>query len=137
MKNKEFIRSLKFLLFSISAGIIQIAFFVIFEEFFKFDHWLSYLLALILSVVWNFTFNKKYTFKSNANLTKSMILVALFYCVFTPLSTVLEHYLADVVHINAYLVTAINMVLNFVTEFLYQRFVVYRNSVDSAVKDRG
>ena len=131
MKNKELIRSLKFFLFSISAGIIQIVSFALFEEVFHFAHWLSYLIALVLSVVWNFTFNRKFTFKSNANLTKSMILVALYYCVFTPLSTGLEHYLAGVILMNAYLVTFINMVLNFITEFLFQRYVVYRNNVDT------
>lgn len=131
MKNKELIRPLKFFLFSISAGIIQIVSFALFEEVFHFAHWLSYLIALVLSVVWNFTFNRKFTFKSKANLTKSMILVALYYCVFTPLSTGLEHYLAGVILMNAYLVTFINMVLNFITEFLFQRYVVYRNNVDT------
>ena len=134
MDKKELLRTVKFLLFSISAGVIQIVSFAVFEEVFHFAHWLSYLLALVLSVIWNFTFNRKFTFKSNANVAKAMTLVALFYAVFTPLSTLLEHFLTDSVHMNEYLVTIINMLLNFVLEFLYQRFVVYKNSIDTSEK---
>lgn len=134
MDKKELLRTVKFLLFSVSAGVIQIVSFAVFEEFFHFAHWLSYLLALVLSVIWNFTFNRKFTFKSNANVAKAMTLVALFYAVFTPLSTLLEHFLTDSVHMNEYLVTIINMLLNFVLEFLYQRFVVYKNSIDTSEK---
>ena len=134
MDKKELLRTVKFLLFSVSAGVIQIVSFAVFEEFFHFAHWLSYLLALVLSVIWNFTFNRKFTFKSNANVAKAMTLVALFYAVFTPLSTLLEHFLTDSVHMNEYLVTIINMLLNFVLEFLYQRFVVYKNSIDTNEK---
>ena len=134
MKNKELLRTIKFTAFSLSAGVIQIGSYALFSEVLKLEHWLSYLVALVLSVLWNFTLNRKYTFKSNANITKAMILVALFYLVFTPLSTTLEYYLADVYHINGYLVTLLNMVLNLVLEFLYQRFVVYRNSIDTNAK---
>ena len=134
MDKKELLRTVKFLLFSVSAGVIQIVSFAVFEEVFHFAHWLSYLLALALSVIWNFTFNRKFTFKSNANVAKAMTLVALFYAVFTPLSTLLEHFLTDSVHMNEYLVTIINMLLNFVLEFLYQRFVVYKNSIDTSEK---
>ena len=62
---------------------------------------------------------------------KAMALVFAFYCVFTPLSTGLGHYLADGLGWNEYLVTGINMVLNFVLEFLYDRFVVFRDSIDT------
>lgn len=87
MKNKELIRSLKFLLFSASAGIIQIASFTLLEEVIHASHWLSYLISLILSVLWNFTFNRKFTFHSAGNIPVAMMKVALFYVVFTPLST--------------------------------------------------
>ena len=133
MNKKELLRSLKFLLFSISAGIIQISSFALLNELLYLPYWVSYLIALVLSVVWNFTFNRKYTFKSDANIARAMTLVALYYAVFTPLSTYNEHFLTALGW-NEYLVTAINMVINFVTEFLFQRFVVYRNRVDTAVK---
>ena len=103
------------------------------NELLHLDYWMSYLIALVLSVVWNFTFNRKYTFKSDANIARAMTLVALYYAVFTPLSTYNEHLLTGLGW-NEYLVTAINMVINFVTEFLFQRFVVYRNRVDTAVQ---
>ncbi|MBQ7063886.1 MAG: GtrA family protein [Firmicutes bacterium] len=131
MEKKEWLRSLKFLLFSCSAGLLQIGSFTLFNELLHFPYWVSYLLALVISVIWNFTFNRKYTFRSTEKVGRAMSLVFAYYLVFTPLSTLLEHQLADVMGWNEYLVTAINMVLNFVTEFLYQRFVVYRNSLDT------
>ena len=134
MNRKEWLRSLKFVLFSASAGIIQMGSFALLNELVQLDYWLSYLISLVLSVVWNFTFNRKFTFKSTGNVGRAMMLVALYYCAFTPLSTLLEHYLADTLAWNEYIVTFINMLLNMVTEFLFQRFVVYRNSVDNNEK---
>ena len=131
MDRKELWRSVKFLLFSISAGIIQITTFTLLNELLHLPYWVSYLTALVLSVLWNFTFNRRYTFQSTENVARAMTLVFLYYLVFTPASTYLEHYLAGVRGWNEYLVTAINMVINFITEFLFQRFVVYRNSLDT------
>lgn len=131
MNKKELLRSLKFFLFSISAGVIQMGSFALLNELAGLQYWASYLTALVLSVVWNFTFNRKYTFKSTENVARAMLLVALYYCVFTPASTLLEHWLAGNLGWNEYIVTALNMVLNLVTEFLFQRFVVYRNSLDT------
>ena len=128
---KQFWQAVKFTLFSVSAGIIQIGIFTLLNELLHLDYWLSYLIALVASVLWNFTFNRRYTFKSDGNVARAMLLVFAFYCVFTPLSVSLEHYLAGVRGWNEYLVTAINMILNFVLEFLYQRFVVYRKTLDT------
>ena len=131
MNQKEWLRSLKFLLFSLSAGIIQLGGFALLNELLHLDYWLSYLLALVASVIWNFTFNRRYTFQSTANIGRAMLLVFGYYCVFTPLSTLLEHYLAGDLAWNEYFVTILNMGLNLVTEFLFQRFVVYRGSLDT------
>ncbi len=133
MKNnrKEIWRAIKFTLFSASAGLIQIGSFALFKELLHFPNWLSYLLALILSVLWNFTLNRKFTFKSANNVPVAMLKVACYYAVFTPLSTLLERWLADSLGWNGYLVTAINMILNFVTEYLYDTFVVFRGSIDT------
>lgn len=128
---KELLRSLKFLLFSISAGLIQMGSFALMNELLHLPYWLSYLVALVLSVLWNFTLNRQYTFKSTANIGRAMTLVFCYYLVFTPLSTMLEHQLAGVQGWNEYLVTFMNMVINFVTEFLFQRFVVYGQNVDT------
>ena len=133
-KKKEWIRVAKFTLFSVSAGLIEIVSFAMLNELLHLPYWMSYLIALVLSVLWNFTLNRKFTFKSAANVPVAMLKVACYYAVFTPLSTMLEHLLAGNLGWNEYLVTAINMLLNFVTEFLFQRFVVYRNSVDTAEK---
>lgn len=131
MDRKEILRSLKFLLFSLSAGIIEIGAFSLLNELTAWSYWPCYLIALVLSVLWNFTLNRRYTFQSASNVPKAMALVFAFYCVFTPLSTLLGNYLAEGLHWNEYLVTAINMIANFVLEFLYDRFVVFRDSLDT------
>ena len=131
MKHKELLRTIKFVLFSISAGVIQMGSFALLNELAGLQYWLSYLIALVLSVLWNFTFNRRYTFQSTENIGRAMLLVGLYYCVFTPVSTWLEHILAGNLGWNEYLVTLINMLLNLITEFLFQRFVVYRKSIDT------
>ena len=125
MSKKELIRSLKFLLFSISAGVIELVAFSLLNELTHWSYWPCYLIALVLSVLWNFTLNRRYTFQS------AMALVFGFYCVFTPLSTLLGSYLADTLAWNEYLVTALNMAANFVLEYLYDRLVVFRKSIDT------
>ena len=125
------IRSVKFTLFSVSAGVIQIVSFTLLNELLHLDYWISYLIALTLSVLWNFTLNRRYTFQSANNVPLAMLKVAAFYLVFTPASTFLENWLTTGYGWNEYLVTAINMVLNFVLEFLYDRFFVFRDSLDT------
>ena len=120
----------KFTLFSASAGILQVAVFTLLETALGLPYWPSYLIALVASVLWNFTFNRRYTFRSDANLARSMLLVALFYAVFTPLSTLWGDALPRAGW-NDFVVLAGTMAVNFVTEFLYQRFVVYRNLIDT------
>ncbi len=133
-KKKEFWRVVKFTLFSASAGLIEIGSFTLLNELTGWSYWPCYLIALVLSVLWNFTLNRKFTFQSAANVPVAMLKVALYYAVFTPLSTLLGNYLAETLGWNEYLVTALNMLLNFVTEFLYQRFFVFGKSIDTAKK---
>ena len=128
---KEFWRTVKFTLFSISAGLIEIGAFTLLNELMRLPYWVSYLAALALSVIWNFTLNRRYTFHSAASVPKAMLKVALYYAVFTPLSTYLEHWYTSTLGLNEYLATALNMLLNFVTEFLYQRFFVFGKSIDT------
>ena len=128
---KEFWRAVKFLLFSISAGVIEIVSFALLNELTPWSYWPCYLIALVLSVLWNFTLNRRFTFRSANNVPKAMLKVAAYYAVFTPLSTLLGNYLAETLGWNEYLVTAINMVLNFVTEYLFDTFVVFRGTIDT------
>ncbi|MDD6042079.1 MAG: GtrA family protein [Clostridia bacterium] len=130
MKNNSLWQMIKFTLFSASAGIIQVASFTVMETLFHLPYWPSYLTALILSVLWNFTFNRRYTFRSDANIMRSMLLVGLFYVVFTPASTWWGDALTKAGW-NDFLVLALTMLANFVLEFLYQRFVVYRGQIDN------
>ena len=131
---KEFFRFLKFTLISASAGLIELGSFTLFNELLHWPYWLSYMVALVLSVLWNFTLNRKYTFQSAADVPSAMLKVALFYAVFVPASTWLEHYMTGL-GVNEYIVTVGNMLLNFVLEFFYQRYYVFRNSIDTNTKN--
>ena len=149
-KKENALQAIKFVLFSASAGIIQTVSFtlldllfknvetesVIMQQLFRSEYGVQYLVALILSVLWNFTFNRKFTFKSATNIPKAMLKVFGYYCVFTPLSTLLGS--LATAHFNLgeglgkYIVLAVTMITNMVTEFLFCRFVVYRDSINTA-----
>lgn len=133
-KKKEFLRAVKFTLFSISAGIIQLAAFTFLNEIWHFKYWVSYLSALVLSVLWNFTLNRKFTFRSANNIPIAMLKEGLFYAVFTPLSTWWTAVLTENVGVNEYIVLVLTMLINFVTEYLYQRFIVFGKSIETANK---
>lgn len=130
MKNKELLQQIKFTLFSISAGIIQIVSFALFNDLLKWKWWPSYLLSLILSVLWNFTLNRKFTFKSASNVPIAMAKVFGYYCIFTPLSTLLGNYLTTNLQWNDYVVTLLNMLINLITEYLFQKYVVFKDVLD-------
>ncbi|MBQ7837453.1 MAG: GtrA family protein [Clostridia bacterium] len=129
-KKQNIIQVIKFALFSASAGIIQIGSFTLLTELTDWEYIYCYLPSLILSVLWNFTFNRRFTFKSANNVPVAMLKVALFYCVFTPLSTWAGHKLTGM-GINDYIVEIGTMAVNLVTEYIYCRFVVYRNSMNT------
>ena len=132
MKDKKEIgRMIKFTLFSISAGAIQLGLFELLYNVIKWSWWPSYLIALIASVIWNFTLNRNYTFKSASNVPVAMFKVFCFYAVFTPVSTILGNYLAEDLGWDGTIVTLINMLCNFVLEYLYDRFYVFKDSIDS------
>lgn len=134
-KRKELLRTIKFTLFSISAGVIQVVADLLCNELLGMVAWLSYLIALVCSVLWNFTLNRKFTFQSASNVPIAMLKVAAFYVVFTPLSTWWTAALTDGLGWNEYLVLALTMVVNFVTEYLYQRYFVFGDSIDTAKKE--
>lgn len=133
-KHKEVTRGVKFVLFSISAGIIEFASFALLDGITPWPYWPKYLIALTLSVLWNFTLNRRFTFRSAGNVPIAMLKVALFYAVFTPLSTILGNYLVETCGWNALLVTILNMAFNLVTEYLYDRFFVFRKTIDTNQK---
>lgn len=130
MEKKEIIRAVKFVLFSASAGLIEMGSFALLNELTPWRYWPCYLIALTLSVLWNFTLNRRFTFRSYANIPRAMLLVMLYYAVFTPVTTILGDWLAESVGWNEYLVTILNMLLNLVTEFLFQKHIVYRGQID-------
>ena len=135
MKKESVLQIIKFTLFSASAGIIQVASFTVFNELFKWMYWPAYLTSLILSIIWNFTFNRRYTFKSAANVPVAMAKLFGFYAVFTPLSTWLGH-LAEKAMVNDYLILIITMLSNFVLEFLFSKFVIYKNQENTREKNK-
>lgn len=141
MKNKNLLQAIKFALFSASAGIIQVASFTLLNEvvlpniniqneklmaILSAEYGVCYLVALTLSVLWNFTFNRRFTFKSAANIPVAMAKVFGFYLVFTPVSVYLGE-LATSKGVNEYIVLALTMLSNMVLEYLFCKFVVYRN----------
>ena len=128
-QKKQMWQAIKFTLFSISAGVIQIGSFTLLEIFVK-DYWIPYLISLVLSILWNFTLNRRYTFKSAANVPIAMAKVFGFYLVFTPVSTYLGN-LAEGCGINDFLILIVTMLANFVLEFLFCKFVVYRGKEDT------
>lgn len=132
MNIHELFRFLKFMLVSASAGILQIGSFALLNELLQWSYWPCYLLSLVLSVVWNLTVNRKVTFRSTANIPAALAKILAFYAVFTPLTTIVGNWLVETVGWNEYLVTVLNMLFNFVTEFFFQRFVVFRNTIDSS-----
>lgn len=138
-KKQNIVQTIKFALFSAGAGIIQTVTFTLLNEAFKLDYWAAYLPALVLSVLFNFTVNRKFTFKSAANIPIAMLKVAGYYCVFTPLSTWggnalkawLDLTVPGIASWSEYIVLALTMLLNLSTEFLFCRFFVYRNSINT------
>ena len=146
-KKENALQAIKFACFSASAGIIQIVSFTLLNEllpttdstnaiaqwFFNSEYGGSYLVALTLSVLWNFTFNRKFTFKSAANIPVAMLKIFAFYCVFTPVSTILGEMVAQrfTASYVEYIILAVTMATNMISEFLYCRFFVYKNSMNT------
>lgn len=133
-KKESWLQVIKFTLFSISAGLIQIGSFSLFNEVLKLEYWTSYLTSLLLSIIWNFTFNRKFTFKSAANVPLAMLKVLGYYAIFTPLTTWGGNAL-EAIGWNEYLVLGLSMLLNFITEFLFTKYVVYRHQINTALKN--
>ena len=133
MKDKKQLwQAVKFTLFSASAGLIEMGSFALVEIFVK-DYWIPDLISLVLSVLWNFTLNRRYTFKSAANVPVAMAKVFAFYLVFTPLALYFGS-LAESFGINDFIIKVVKMLCNFVLEFLFCKFVVYRGQEDTLEK---
>ncbi|MCR4797685.1 MAG: GtrA family protein [Lachnospiraceae bacterium] len=130
-KKKEFMRAIKFTVFSLSAGLIEMGSFSVIRLLVDWPYWPCYLIALILSVLWNFTLNRQFTFQSANNIPIAMAKVAVFYVIFTPLSTIGGNYLVESLGWNDFLVMILTMLLNFVTEYLYDRFFVFGKTIDT------
>lgn len=155
---KNILQFIKFALFSISAGIVQVLSFTFMNEvliklpimqnalqsnetfaaIMKNEYGPMYLVALLLSVIWNFTFNRKFTFKSAVNVPSAMLKVLAFYAVFTPITVALGNYFtarfSDFAAIE-YIVLGATMACNMITEFIYDKIVVFRNQENTADKN--
>ncbi len=131
MKKEELIRTIKFTLFSISAGVIELGLYELLTWITPWSYWPRYLIALIASVVWNFTLNRNFTFRSATNVPIAMAKVFGYYLVFTPITTIGGNYLVETLHWNGTLVTIMNMILNLITEYLFDRFVVFGRTIDT------
>ena len=149
-KRKGVMQFIKYALCAASAGIIQIVLFSILQavipsngktihfivEDMDLVTFIATTVALCASILWNFTFNRKFTFKDAGNVPKAMILAFLFYVPFYPFQTWYVH------TIKSLLVEAIGtdgagiiaegtvMIINFALEFMWQKFVVFRKPKD-------
>ena len=134
-RRQEVWKFFQFVSFSISAGLIQILIYTLLSEATQLSHWQAYLPALIASVLWNFTVNRRFTFKSVSNVPVAMSKVTAYYLVFTPLSTwwvsALDNLSPDST-LWGYIVLIGTMLINFVTEFCIYRFWVYRTSINTS-----
>ena len=128
---EELVRTVKFVLFSISAGAIELGSFTLLESVTNWDYWVIHIISIVLSVLWNFTLNREFTFRSANNVPIAMLKVAAFYAVFIPVTTVLGDYLTKTCGWNEFVVKGLTMLLNFVTEYLYDRFFVFGKSIDT------
>ena len=132
--NSDLIQAIKFGLISASAGIIQALSFALFDSILKLGFQTSYIISLILSILWNFTINRKITFKSSSNVPIAMLKVAAFYAVFTPATTWLGNFLTIDLGWSDYIATGINMILNLILEFFYDKYFVF-NDKDKKATD--
>ncbi|NLB36275.1 MAG: GtrA family protein [Clostridiales bacterium] len=130
-RRQNIIQAVKFTIFSASAGIIQIGTFTLLERLTDLSYWAMYLPALILSVIYNFTINRRFTFKSANNVPVAMLKVLCYYLVITPLSTWWGDALTKGPGWNEYLVLIGTMLINFITEFLFDRFFVFGKSINT------
>lgn len=128
---KELLRTIEYFMIASSAGLIEISLYTLLDFATPLPYWPAYLIALVASVLWNFTLNRRYTFRAANKIAPAMLKVAAYYAVFTPLSTMFGNYLAEDLLWNGVLVTLINILINGVTEFLYQRFFVFGKAVDT------
>lgn len=135
-KKQQFLQFLKFLAFSISAGVIQLLSFELFYTWTKcLAWWPAYLISITLSVIWNFTFNRKFTFKAASNVPLAMTIVIIYYAMFIPISTFGGNALEQIGW-NGTLVTFIMMVLNFITEFFWDKFIVFNDKLINKISNK-
>lgn len=156
-KKQNFFQFLKFALISCSAGLIEVGSFALMHDvllkndtiasyllshetlakLLENEYGLLYVIALVLSVIWNFTINRKFTFKSAANVPIAMLKIFGYYLVFTPLSTIIGQAITNTnpdSTLLSYVVLGCTMLINMLTEFLFSKFVVYRNQEGTAIK---
>lgn len=136
-KKYVIIQAIKFTLFSMSAGLIQTGVFALLHDALAnvlgWNYWPCYLIALICSIIWNFTLNRNFTFRSAANVPVAMMKILIYYCFFTPLSTLWGDAL-EKANWHPYLILFVTMFINLVTEFCVYKFVVFRNKENTLNK---
>ena len=132
-KNQQFIQFIKFTLFSASAGAIQLLSTTILHQWtgWLLDYyWLAYIIGLTLSVIWNFTFNRKFTFKAANNVPLAMTLVIIYNCIIVvPLALGGDALVKLWGEQWGILVTAISLLINFITEFFWDKYIVFNQKV--------
>lgn len=155
-KRQEKLQFVKYALCAASAGIIQFLTFTILQAVIPDNgqtmHFIvenmsvvtfsATTVALCLSILWNFTLNRKFTFKDAGNVPKAMVLAFIFYIPFYPFQTWYVHTIKELlgasINIDAAGIIAEGtvMIMNFILEFLWQKFVVFRKKKPTQTQEQ-
>lgn len=164
-RKKKAKRFLKYAIIAISGGLIQLTAYIILSDAIKLDkhvsfdaiyqkqpwlteifydpdtgktYGLSYFIAVSLSVIWNFTFNRKYTFKSASNVPKAMLLFVLYYAFSIPFNcwAIVQLNKLVVFPLSDKVILICIMLANGLPAFFYQRYVVFGRSLDTKHKKK-
>lgn len=136
-KKQQFLQLLKFTVFMASAGAIQLLSTTTLHQWTGWladYYWVAYVIGLTLSVIWSFTFNRKFTFKAANNVPLAMVLVIIYNCLIViPLAWGGDELVKLWGNDLGIVVTIITMLINFVTEFFWDKFIVFNKRVTDKI----
>ncbi|MDO5025763.1 MAG: GtrA family protein [Trueperella sp.] len=118
------LQAVKFTLLSGTAAVVEAGSYALFLALDLMPVSWAQAISVALSVLWNFTLNRKFTFKSTGNVPFAMLLVSLFYVAYIPISSVLAG-LMDDAGMHPAVIKIIWLLINFVGEFIWWKYVVF------------
>lgn len=125
--NETLVQTFKFTLLSLSAGLVEACSFMLIDLLTPMTYDWKHVISIVLSVLYNFTLNRRYTFKSANNIPIAMLKVGIFYVFFIPVTAWLGQIAANTGW-NEYLIKGLSMLANFVGEFIWWKYIVFRGT---------